>query len=130
MAHTTKVTESFAELTKKTLPTTSQLRLFNILLDVDRETKFMNIFKTLVVNTDILTDISFFDTYEVEGEGQAWWDNISSDVYGTPNLWWVVALFNDVTNPFEEIDAGQNLTLLKPVHLYTLFKDIENIAEL
>jgi hypothetical protein len=127
---TTKIDESFSEVTGQTLQTTSQLRLFNLLLDEDRQTQFLNIFKILKINTEVLADISFFDTYEVEGEGQMWWDHISYDVYGTPYLWWIVALFNDVTNPFEEIEPGQNLTILKPDHLYTLFKDIETVAEL
>ena len=130
MSHTSRVDESFAELTGHELKTTSQLRLFNILTDTDRVTNFMNIFKALRVNTDILTDISFFDTYEVEGDRQGWWDMISFEIYGTPNLWWIVALFNDVINPFEELESGQNLKILKPQHLYTLFKDIETISEL
>lgn len=129
--HATKVDETFSELTGHELRTTSQLKLFNILLDPeDRLTNFMNIFKSLRINTDILTDISLFETYEVEGERESWWDNISYDIYGTPYLWWVVALFNDVTNPFEELEEGTNLKVLKVDHLYTLFKDIENIAEL
>ena len=45
MPGTTKVDETFFELTGIKLPPTSQLRLYDILLDVDRETKFLNIFK-------------------------------------------------------------------------------------
>ena len=128
MSDTTEINKSFAEATGHELRITSQLRLFDIMLDTDRSTKFMNIFKSLRINTDVLTDVSLFQTYEVEGE--AWWDNISMDIYGTPNLWWIVALFNDVTNPFEELTEGTNLFVLKPDHLYSLFKDIEGIAEL
>lgn len=125
-----KVTQTFADLTGHELKPTSQLRLFNILLDVDRETEFFNIIKSYKVNDDILTNISFFETYETEGDTQVWWDNISFELYGTPNLWWVVPLFNDVVNPFEEIEPGQNLKVLKPDYLYTLFKDIEAIGVL
>jgi hypothetical protein len=130
MPGATKIDQSFFEITGIKLPTTSQLRLFNIMLDEDRSTKFMNIFKTLRINTEVLTDISSFDTYEVEGEGEAWFDNISFDVYGTPFLWWVIALFNDITNPFEELEPGSNLKILKQEHLYPLFRDIEAISEL
>ena len=130
MPGTTKVDETFFELTGIKLPPTSQLRLYDILLDVDRETKFLNIFKNYSINDDVLTDVNFFDTYEVEGEGEAWLDNISFDVYGTPLLWWVVALFNNISNPFEELEPGSNLNVLRPSQLYTLFKDIEGIAEL
>ena len=124
----TKETQSFAEITGHELKPSSQLRLFNILLDVDRETQFFNIIKSYKINDDILTDVSFFETYETEGDRQVWWDNISFELYGTPYLWWVTPLFNDVINPFEELDAGQNLKVLKPEYLYTLFKDIEDIG--
>jgi len=130
MGQTTKVTDSFFELTGIKLPPTSQLRLYDIMLDTDRNTKFLNIFKNYSVNQEVLTNVNFFDTYEVEGEGEAWLDNISFDVYGTPFLWWVIAIFNNMTNPFEELEPGSNLTILKPSYLYTLFKDIEAIAEL
>lgn len=126
----TKVAESFFELTGNTLQNTSMLKLFNILLDEDRETQFMNIFKTLRVNKDVKTDIYAFDTYEIEGENQAFWDNISFDLYGTPFLWWIVAIFNDVVNPFEELEPGGNLQVLKSDYLYTIFKDIDTLSEL
>ncbi len=118
----TKVDESFASITGHELKPSSQLRLFNILLDVDRETQFFNIIKSYKINDEIITNVSFFDTYETEGDGQVWWDNISFEIYGTPLLWWVVPLFNDVVNPFEEITPGDNLKVLKPEYLYTLFK--------
>lgn len=131
MAGSTNVTESFFELTGNTLRNTSMIRLFNILLDeVDRETQFVNLFKSFRINQDLMTDIMFFDTYEVEGEGQAWWDNISFDVYGTPFLWWMVALFNDIVNPFEELEPGSNLSILRSEYLYTIFKDMDVISEL
>ena len=127
----TNVTESFFELTGNTLRNTSMIRLFNILLDEeDRETQFVNLFKSFRINQDLMTDIMFFDTYEVEGEGQAWWDNISFDVYGTPFLWWMVALFNDIVNPFEELEPGSNLSILRSEYLYTLFQDLDVISEL
>ena len=127
----TKVAESFFELTGNTLRNTSMLRLFNILLDeIDRETKFVNLFKSFKINEDLMRDITFFNTYEVEGEGQAWWDNVSFDVYGTPFLWWMVALFNGVVNPFEDLNPGENLTILRTEYLYTIFKDMDTISEL
>jgi hypothetical protein len=126
----TRVDKTFSEVTNIDLPSTSQLRLFNIMLDEDQSTKFLNLFKTLKVNDEILNDISLFSTYHVEGESQAFWDNISYDLYGTPLLWWVVALFNDVVNPFEELEEGANLYVLKSSQLFKLFKDIEVIGDL
>lgn len=126
----TRINKTFEQVTGIQLPNTSQLRLFNLMLDEDRQTKFINLFKSLNINSSVLNDVSLFNTYAVEGDGSAWWDNISYDVYGTPALWWAVALFNDVVNPFEELDAGQLLYILKPTQLFQLFKDIENVSEL
>jgi hypothetical protein len=126
--NTTKLEESFYEATGSTLANTSYLRLFNLLLDVDRETKFLNVFKSVIVNENAQTDILAYDTYEVsEGE---FLDNISYEMYETPKLWWVVALFNNFTNPFEELEPGSNIKVLKSEHIKTVFSDMERIAEL
>tara|TARA_R110000744_G_scaffold52348_1_gene112151 strand:- start:303 stop:593 length:291 start_codon:yes stop_codon:yes gene_type:complete len=33
-------------------------------------------------------------------------DMISTMVYGTPNLWWVIAMANDIMDPEEELIPG------------------------
>lgn len=125
---TTKVDDTFFQLTGNQISNTSYMRLYNILLDTDRETNFMNIFKSVTINEDAQTDILAYDTYEVsEGE---FWDNISYQVYGTPFLWWVIALMNDVSNPFEELEAGINIKILKTQNLPILFSDMDRISEL
>ena len=125
---TSKVEDTFFQITGIQVPNSSYMRLFNILLDVDRTTQFMNVFKSVIINEEAQTDILLYDTYEVaEGE---YWDNISYQVYGTPFLWWAVALMNDVTNPFEELEAGTNIKILRTENLQILFTDMEEIAEL
>ena len=128
MAQSTKVNETFYEATGIRLKQTSFLRLFNILLAPDRITKYLNIFKTLRVNTDPAADYDYFSTYEATND--PWWDTIAAEIYGTPYLWWLIALFNDVVNPFEEIEDGQNLKIIKPDYVFTLFKDMDSIREL
>jgi hypothetical protein len=119
--------ESFFELTGVEKSAFSFLRLFNTLLDEDRETKFLNIFRSYIVNEDIASDISFFETYEVSnGE---YWDNVSYNLYETPFLWWVIALLNNVTNPFEELEDGDQLNVLRDDYVYQLTSDLEKIAE-
>ena len=103
------------------------MRLFNILLDEDRETKFMNIFRSYIINDAVFTETDFYNTYEVSnGE---FWDNISWNIYETPYLWWVLAILNNTVNPFEELEDGQILKVLRPDYIYTLVKDLERIAE-
>jgi hypothetical protein len=123
-----KLDTTFYDETEKRLSNASFLNLFDILLDTDRSTKFMNIFKSYVVNDQATTDIIFFDSYEVEDP--AWWDDISWKIYGTPNLWWVIALMNNIVNPFEELEVGSNIKVLKPDFLYIVLKDIERLKEL
>jgi hypothetical protein len=127
MAVTKFTDESYFELTGVEKSTFSFLRLFNTLLDEDRETKFLNIFRSYILNEDIFSDISFFETYEVSnGE---YWDNVSYNLYETPYLWWVIALLNNISNPFEELEAGDQLTVLIDDYVYQLTSDLEKIAE-
>lgn len=121
-----QVTDTFYEITGRRLHNTSQMNLFPILLDHDGDTHFMNIFRSFVVDETVSTDTIFYDTYEVGHD--AWWDNISAELYGTPYLWWIIALINNVTNPFEELEEGSNIKYLRSEYLYTLFKDIERLA--
>ena len=127
MAVTTYTEKSFFELTGVERNTFSFLRLFNVLLDEDRETKFLNIFRSYVANEDVYSNVSFFQSYEVSnGE---YWDNVSYNLYNTPFLWWVIALLNNTVNPFEELEDGQELIVLREEYVYTLTSDLEKIAE-
>ena len=125
----TKYTEkTFFELTGNDISNISQLRLFNILLDEDRQTKFMNIFRVARVNTDVVQDTLFFDTFQVPDAD--FWDNVSFRIYEIPQLWWILGLMNNTVNPFEELEAGDFLTVLKEEYVYNLTKDLENLSEL
>lgn len=127
MSVTTYTEKSFFELTGVEKNTYSFLRLFNTLLDEDRETKFLNIFRSYISNENIFSDIAFFDTYEVSnGE---YWDNVSYNLYDTPYLWWVIALLNNTSNPFEELEDGDLLNVLREEYIYQLTVDLEKIAE-
>ena len=120
------VEETFYELTGIQLSNVSQLKLFNILQDIQTDERFMNIFRSYRLNEDITTSVIFYDLYEVQNND--WWDNISFEFYDTPHLWWVIALMNDVTNPFEELTPGDTIKILRETYLYNIFKDMEDIA--
>ena len=125
----TKYTEkTFFELTGNEIANISQLKLFNILLDEDRQTKFMNIFRVARVNTDVVQDTLFFDSFEVPDAD--FWDNIAYTIYNTPQLWWILGLMNNTVNPFEELEPGDLITVLKEQYVYNLTKDLENLSEL
>lgn len=127
MAVTEYTAKSFEELTGSPKNTYSFLRLFNILLDEDRITQFMNIFRSYVINDKIFSTVNFYETYEVSnGE---FWDNIAFNLYENQYLWWVLALINNITNPFEELEDGQLLNVFKEEYIYILTKDLQKVAE-
>lgn len=129
MAVTEYTDESFEELAGTTKNKFSFLRLFNTLLDEDRETKFLNIFRSYVINEDELRNLSFYETYKVSNGEH--WDTISYNLYKSPYLWWIIALINKdmIKNPFEDLSDGDELTVLRDDFVYQLLSDLEKIAE-
>lgn len=122
-----RITNSFKNLTNQRLSMSSYLRLFNILQDFDSN-YFVNIFKSYNFNNTTKEQIDYFTLYNVDEI--EFLDNISNKYYDTPYLWWVIALFNDIKNPFEEIRPGTQLKILSYNLIYILTKEIQRISEL
>tara|TARA_R110002167_G_scaffold263838_1_gene470591 strand:- start:616 stop:915 length:300 start_codon:yes stop_codon:yes gene_type:complete len=38
-------------------------------------------------------------------------DLISNAVYGTPYMWWVICVANNISDPFEQLKAGKQIKL-------------------
>lgn len=119
-----QATLNFYEITQHYLPNSSQLNLFNILYDSDNREYFLNIFRTYVINEDAQTSLLYYLQHEINNSDFP--DTISQEYYTTPFLWWVIALFNDIKNPFEEFDEDdkQFLKILKTQYLYQLLNEI------
>jgi len=128
MATVKVLDETFYEAAGRRLNNISQLRLMNILQDREDSIKFMNIFRSYSINTSIESKTVFYDMYSVDNDD--WWDTISYKFYDTPLLWWIVAIMNNVVNPFEELVEGTEIKILRKEYLYNILSDIENIAEL
>lgn len=122
-----KIEESFSKITNIRLPSNSYLNMFNILRTSDKE-YFLNLFKSYIVDNEVLEKEDFFHFYQAEEND--WWENISYKYYGTVNLWWLIAMVNNVNNPFEDMEPGKNIKVLKKSYLYIILRDIRNIAEL
>jgi hypothetical protein len=121
-----KIEKIFYEITGTRLDNTSQLKMFNLMKDLKENEMFLNIFKSYTLS-DIIKN-TYFDSYEVENED--WWDNISYKFYGTPYLWWTIALTNHIVNPFEELNVGEQILILKSRYIYQILKEYKNIGEL
>ena len=110
------------------LPISSNLRLYPVVQDTYDKTIFLNVFRSYSVAEEVYNNESIFDYYTVQDDD--WLDNISNFHYRTPFLWWVVALFNGITNPYEELEEGKVLRILKYSQIYTIFDDITEIESL
>lgn len=116
----------FNEYTKQNLSNSSQLKLFSILDDVSNNTYYLNIFRSYITNVSSLNNNSFYELYEVDNED--FLDNISFKFYNTAQLWWVICIVNNITNPFEEIYPGKVLRILKSSYIYNILKEVRNIG--
>lgn len=57
------------------------------------------------------------------------WDIISQRFYGTFELWWLIALFNDIIDPFEKIQTGEVLKIIQPQYLGELLLALRKIKK-
>lgn len=119
----TEVEQSFFELTGRRLDNVSYLHMFKILQEFSGE-KYLNIWRSYSMNTDL----ALYKTYIVQTED--WWDAISKRMYGTEYLWWAICLSNNIINPFEELEAGQEVKILLESSIYQLLKDLKSISSL
>lgn len=117
---------NFYDLTKHYLSNSSQLNLFNVLYDTDKKEYFLNIFRNYIINKDAENSSLYYLTHEVDDSDFP--DTISTKYYGTPFLWWVIALFNDIENPFEEFSDGDFLKILKPQYLFKLLTEVQVVG--
>ena len=122
------IDKKFRVLTGQVLPVTSRLRMFNILQETETNEYFMNIFRNYKIADYVKGNNVYFELYTCEEED--WWDNISYKYYNTEKLWWLVCEMNDITNPYEEMDEGLQVKVLKETYLYNIFKTISEIARL
>mgnify|MGYP000683358189 CR=1 FL=1 len=123
-----KTNQSFKETTGKRLTNTSQLKLFDLLQDLQDNEKFINIFKSYIVSESNFDDERYYEIHEVDHSD--WLDEISYKYYETDNLWWLIAMTNNIVNPFEDVSEGDFLRILKPEYLYKILKEIETIGDL
>jgi len=121
--------KTYYQIKNKKLSNLSMLKLYNILKDTDDRNYFMNIFRSFDVNEEASRNVLYYSTYEV-GENDIFLDNISYKIYKTPHLWWVIALINNIQNPFEDLNVGDNIKVLKNEYISQVLKDVETIGSL
>ena len=65
---------------------------------------YFNLCKGISFKFDSMNPDMYYDYIVLEDDC---WTNISYKNYNTPELWWLICKFNDVKNPFTELEAGK-----------------------
>jgi hypothetical protein len=123
-----KSNKNFYELTNHYLSNSSEINLYPIIFDNANNEYFLNIFRAYIINNNVQNNVLFYSTYEVSDSD--WFDTISQKYYDTSYLWWLIPLMNNMVNPFEDLNPGDNLKILKPEYLYQLLNEILAVASL
>lgn len=114
----------YKEVTGRRLNNFSQLQKFNILNDNDDH--LYNIFINYEINTSVKDNDDYISYYDVDYND--WWENIAFQYYQNENLWWMVALTNDVVNPFEELNEGDSIKLIDRRWTYNIVKEVKALS--
>ena len=86
------------------------------------EKSYFNLCRSIYFDIeDISPDL--ITVYEV-AEGDTW-TNISYRNFGTIKLWWLICKFNNIKNPFEEIEAGKIIKIPSKELMETIINVIQ-----
>lgn len=87
--------------------------------------KSYNIFSKYKLMEKYKRDTIFYQKYIIS-EGDRW-DLISNKFYGTTELWWFIALFNDIKDPFQYLQKGNELKILQSQYLTDILLAIRKV---
>ncbi len=59
----------------------------------------------------LIQDIGVFTEFQVNSAMEGRLDLISNKFYRTPTLWWVIGMYNGITNPVFEVSIGRKLKI-------------------
>lgn len=75
-----------------------------------------NLFTKFQIVMDYKNNLNFILNYKVEDD--EFMENVSYKVYGSTDYWWIVAVFNDVKEPFKDWPLTQNQLISIATKLY------------
>ena len=112
--------------------TSSFIKLFPIMYDKDKNEKFINIFRSYTIDdeNDTMRRKILLNSDAYECNDTDWFENIAFKHYYSPFYWWLICIINSIQNPFEDINAGDNLNIMSISLLYQFTKELEQITEL
>jgi hypothetical protein len=99
------------------------------LTKIDTKT-ILDVWNSYTITDEFKKNTIEYGTYLVE-EGDTW-SSVAGKIYDDRRLWWVIALYNDLEDPFKlyyEFGITNKITelkLLSPVHIRTLLSSIND----
>jgi len=51
---------------------------------------------------------------------------LSYNAYGTIDLWWLILIINNITNPIKDLPIGKKIKLIKPQYIEQVLQTIES----
>lgn len=124
-SNVTETDKEYKEIRGRRLNNFSQLQKFSILRE-NNEYLF-NIFRSYTITDNVKNNIDYIVLRYVEND--AWLENIAYNHYENENLWWVIAMTNDMVNPFEELEEGDQIKIIDERWLYYIVKEVKALSE-
>jgi hypothetical protein len=109
------------------LPTLPEVRYENIfrMYATEQHQYYYNLLKGLYIDGEVdTTKIFYMPVKEFLP-----WSTISYNAYGTIELWWLIALINNIDNPIKTPAIGTVLKVVRPEYLPQILAEIKNILD-
>jgi hypothetical protein len=105
----------------KNLELTRYENIFKIFNTGDKNFFYYNIVKKVSI-PDSLDERLFYHVILPKGIPLT---TLSYNAYGTIDLWWLILVINNITNPIKGLPAGKKVRLLKPEYVEQILDSIE-----
>ena len=90
----------------------------------------LDIWNAFTITEEFRINTIEYATYLVEDTDT--WSSIAGKLYGDRRLWWVIALYNNIEDPFQlyyEYGISNKITelrIMSPVYIYDLLNEIKS----
>lgn len=100
--------------------------ILNVLKTIEyKGEEIVDLFKKFQVRQSLKSNVNYFDEYIITSSDS--WDSISFDFYGTERLWWLLAKYNNVIDPYTELVVSDKLKIIKPDLISTFLLELRDI---
>jgi len=85
----------------------------------------LNIFSRYKLIEAYKTDIKYYEEYTITSFDR--WDILADKFYGNVNLWWIIAIFNSIIDPFASFEVGKKINVIKSQYLPEILRSIKRL---